>query len=347
MVTRAGSTRAAGSRVRSAAERDDLRVSRGSYGRAAAECGLPPQVQQALWDRLVSSAEPARLGVQGVAWYGGACVSLVAMGLFLGTSWASVGSGVGLALTLTYLVAFIAGCEALRARGHGVPAGLLAATAVALVPLAVFAAQETFGLWTERSFGDYDSFVAYVSGQWAVMEVATLAASVVVWRRYRTAFLLLPTAVAGWFLTMDLADAVGGDTGSTPASALVTAVLLGVALRLDHQGLRDEGFWLHLSGLASLTYLLGLLDVPTGARMLLVGLSGAACLAMAVWLARRVHLVFGAGYAFAALAYLAYEVFGGSPLFALVLGAIGVSIVVGGIRLDRAGTTEAGLSPAS
>lgn len=329
------------------AARQDLRVSQQAFDRAAGECGLPVPVQRALWARLADSAEPGRLGVQSLAWYGGASVSLVAMGLFLGTTWAAVGSGVGLAVTLTYLVLLTVGCEALRSRGHRLPAGLLAATVVALVPLAVYAAQESFGLWTERGYGDYDSFLAYVSGQWVVMELATLVASVVVWRRYRTPFLLLPTAVVGWFLTMDLAHAAGGEAGSAPVSAAVTAVLLGTAVLLDARDLRGEAFWLHLSGLASLSYALGAADLPTGARMLLVGLSGAVCLAAGVWLARRVHLGFGGLYAFSALAYLAYDVFGGSPVFAVVLGVIGVAIVVGGVRLDRAGRADAVVSPAA
>ena len=330
--------------------RTDLRVSPTAFDQAAATCGLTGDVQQALWDRLAASAAPERLGVRNVAWYGGACVSLVAMGLFLGTSWASVGSGVGLALTLTYLLVFVGGCEALRARGHRMPAGLLAATVVALVPLAVFAAQESFGLWTERSYGDYDSFVEAISGQWVVMEVLTLAAAAAVWLRYRTPFLLLPAAVAAWFLTMDLADAVGGDQGSAPASLLVAALLLAPASALDVRrpsGFRGESFWLHLSGLASLSYALGALDLSSGPRMLLVGLCGMACLTVGVWLARRVHLVFGGAFAFSALAYLAYDVFGGSPVFALVLGGIGVSIVVGGIRLDRTTALTPTLTPAA
>ena len=166
--------------------RTDVRVSPAAFDQAADACGVPRDVQQVMWDRLTASAAPERLGVRNVAWYGGACVSLVAMGLFLGTSWASIGSAAGLALTLAYLLAFVIGCEALRARGHAIPAGLLAATAVALVPLAVFAAQKTFGLWTESSYGDSDGFIEAISGQWVVTEVLTVAAAVAAWVRYRT-----------------------------------------------------------------------------------------------------------------------------------------------------------------
>lgn len=80
--------------------------------------------------------------------------------------------------------------------------------------------------------------------------------------------------------------------------------------------------------------------------MLLVGLCGAVCLAAGVWLARRVHLGFGALFTFSALAYLAHDVFGGSPVFAVALGAIGIAIVVGGLRLDQSGRAGAALSPA-
>ena len=330
----------------------DLRLRRPDFDRAASRAGLSEQDRQQLWAALAESAAPARVGTQALAWYGGASTTLVAMGLFLGTSWAAVGSGVGLALVLTYVAALLLVCEVLRTRGHRTPAGLLAATVVALVPLAVFAAQETYGLWTERSYGAYDSFLAQVSGQWVVMELLTLAASVAVWRRHRTPFLLLPSAVVGWFLTMDLADAVtagAGDTGGAGAlvSAAVTAVLLTVAVLLDRRELRGEAFWLHLSGLASLLYVLSNSGLSTPVTMTLVGVAGAACLAAGVLLARRVHLVFGTGFVFAALAYLAYDVFGGSPVFALVLGAVGVAAVLGGVRLDRGTGARQPLRPAA
>lgn len=297
-------------------------------------------MQEALWARLSGRPTSAGLGLQSVVWYGGAAVSLVAMGLFLGTSWATVGSGTGLLLCLTYLGVFLGICETLRGRGHRVPAGLLAATVVALVPLTVFAAQESFSWWSERNYGEYESFFDYVSGQWAFMEMATLAVSVGVWHRYRAPFLLLPTAIAGWFATMDFASAVGGEAGSAPVSALATAVLLSIGVLLDLRGLRGEGFWLHLSGLTSLAWTLGRVDVDTGERMLLVGLAGAAAVAAGVYLQRRVQLSFGALFIFTALCYLAFEVFGGSPMFALSLGAAGVLIVVGGIRLDRFGRSD-------
>ncbi len=70
-------------------------------------------MQEALWARLSGRPTSAGLGLQSVVWYGGAAVSLVAMGLFLGTSWATVGSGsgsgsgTGLPLCLTYLGVFL------------------------------------------------------------------------------------------------------------------------------------------------------------------------------------------------------------------------------------------------
>ncbi|MDQ3502922.1 MAG: hypothetical protein M3486_04790 [Actinomycetota bacterium] len=318
----------------------DVRVSRRSFDEATAQLGVPTEVQEALWARLSGRPTSAGLGLQSVVWYGGAAVSLVAMGLFLGTSWATVGSGTGLLLCLTYLGVFLGVCETLRGRGHRVPAGLLAATVVALVPLTVFAAQESFSLWSERSYGEYESFFDYCSGQWAFMEIATLAVSVGVWHRYRAPFLLLPTAIAGWFATMDFASAVGGEAGGAPVSALATAVLLSIGVLLDLRGLRGEGFWLHLSGLASLAWTLGRVDVDTGGRMLLVGLAGVAVVAAGVYLERRVQLSFGALFIFTALSHLAFEVFGGSPMFALSLGAVGVLIVVGGISLDRSGRSD-------
>ncbi len=312
-----------------------VRVDEDAYRSASTACGVPRTVQDAVWSRLSTTA-PGRAGrTQEVLRYGGAGVSLAAMGLFLGTSWSTAGSGVGLLLCLLYLGAFLAVCETLRARGQRTVAGLLAASGVALVPLLVFAAQETFGLWNTRGYAEYGDFLDYVSGQWVVMEAATLTTTVLAWRRYRTSFLLLPAAVTGWFATMDLAAAVGGEAGSAPVSALVTAVLVGVGLELDRRDLREEAFWLHLSGLASLTWTLGAGDLATSTRMLLVGGTGLVLLAAGVLLARRLHLTTGALYVFSALSWLAFDVFGGSPVFALVLAALGVGTAVGGVRLDR------------
>ncbi|MCU1691055.1 MAG: Protein of unknown function rane [Frankiales bacterium] len=321
------------------APRPDVCVSEAAYRSASSRHGVPPYVQDAVWAQLAAGAPSRVRRTQEVLWYGGAAVSLAAMGLFLGTSWAAAGSGTGLLLSLLYLAAFVVVCEVLRARGQRHVAGLLAASAVALVPLTVFAAQETFALWSDRDYGDYGDFFDYISGQWVVMEAATLAVSAVAWRRYRTSFLLLPTAVAGWFATMDLASAVGGEVGSPAVSALVTAVLLGVGLELDRRDLRGEAFWLHLSGLASLAWTLGAGDVDTGVRMLLTGISGGLLLVAGVLLERRLHLTLGALFVFTALSWLAFDVFGGSPVFALVLAALGVGTTVGGVRLDRAVAT--------
>jgi hypothetical protein len=326
---------------------DEVWVSWEAFAEAAHGCAVPDGVRDALWHRLAGRPAAARLGLRSVAQHGGAALCLVAMGLFLGTSWASAGSGTGLALVLLYLAVLVVVCEVLLGRGHREAAGLLAATVVALVPLAVFAAQETFALWTSRSFGEYRSFFDYVSGQWAAMEVLTGVVGVAVWRRYRTAFLLLPVAVVGWFASMDLAAALGGRAGAPAVSAAVTAVLVATAVLLDARDLRGEAFWLHLAGLASLSWTLGSLHVPDGTRALLLGVSGAVAVAAGVHLQRRLHLGAGALGLFGSLSYLAFEVFGGSPAFALVLGALGVGIVVAGVRLDRAVSSPAASSPAA
>lgn len=321
---------------------DELRVSRHDFGEVTARIGVPDDVRDRMWDGLAASPAAVRgdLGVRSVAWYGGAAVSMLAMGLFLGTSWAQAGSGVGLVLTLTYLAAFVGLAEVLRSRGHRVPAGLLAGSAVVLVPLAVFAVQSSTGLFRDTTFGEYDDFLTYVSGQWVWMELLTLAVGAALWWRHRAAFLLAPCAVAGWFLTMDLAAALTGgdldDFALAPLSAVVTALLIAAAVALDRAGLRPEAFWIHLSGLMSLVWTIGRVDVDTDGRMTLIGVAGAASVAAGVVLSRRLHLTFGALLSFVALSYLAFEVFGGSPAFALALAGLGVATVLGGIRLDRA-----------
>lgn len=300
------------------------------------------QVWSALADRPAASTprEERPVDLQSVAWYGGGTVALVAMSIFLGTGWSDNGPAAGLAISLAYFGAFVAPAEVFRRRRHRVPAGLMATVAVGVVPAVAYALL-SLTLWpggepTSTPL-DYPDFYTYISGGWAALEGAVLVAAAAAWYRYRLSFILAPLMVAGWFASMDLADAVASGTVSDNlASAGVAAAFLAGGVALDRRGLRAEAFWLHLGGLLAGYYALASLDGDgIGTFMLVTGLLGGVALAAAVWLRRRVYLVFGAAWLFTALAYLAFEVFGGSLLFPLALAALGVAIVFAGVRLDR------------
>jgi hypothetical protein len=313
-----------------------VRVSWEVFAEAADGCGVPDPVRDALWRRLAGQPPADGLALRTVAQRGGAALCLVALGLFLGTSWASAGSGTGLVLVLVYLAGLTVVCEVLHGRGHREAAGLLAVTVVVLVPLAVLAAQGTFSIWDSPTLGHYRSFLDYLHGPSLTVEVLTGAVAVGLWRRYRAPFLLLPVGLVGWAAAADLVGALGGDPGGPAVHAAVAVLLTGLALLLDVQQRREEAAWLHLPALAAVGATVACLPVGDGTKALLLGLAGLAAVAAAVRLGSRLHLAAGALGLFASLSYFAFEVFGGSPTFALVLGALGVGVVVAGVRLDRA-----------
>ena len=321
-----------------------ITITRGALERALERAGSHG-LAEVVWDELATtSAVPPRDAVtlQSVAWYGGGTVALVAMSIFLGTGWSDNGPGLGLGIALTYLVAFVALAEVFRRRGHPVPAGLMGTVAVGLVPAVTYAVL-SLTVWPGgQPTGtplEYPDFYAYISGGWVVLEVAVLVASVLAWLRYRLSFILAPLMVAGWFASMDLAEAMApGTTADNVASAAVSLTLLGGGWFLDRLALRGEAFWLHLGGLLSGYYALVTLDGDrVGTFMAVTGVLGVLAITAALVLRRRVYLVFGASWLFTGLGYLAFEVFGGSLLFPLALALLGVGLVVGGVKLDKLG----------
>jgi len=319
-----------------------------SLQRAAIAAGLSPQQVPVLWGELARTGAPTgrqgRIDAPQVAWYVGGVVSLLAMSVFLGTGWDQYGDAAGLLISLGYLAFFVLAAVVLLGLGKPglrTPGGLMATVAVGLVPLVVYAVQETLDLWPSRTPGEYRDFYEWVSSTWCAMELLTILAGFVAWRLVRFPFLLVPVTVTTWFLAMDVTGLVGEGDGAGLAHALVSALVgvaaLSVGLLFDLRRLPAEAFWMHLAGLLSLWWAVSARFFDSGgAAMAVTGLLGVAALAAAVPLKRRVYLVFGGIWVFEALAYLAFEVFGSSLLFPIALAGLGVGIVALGIGLDVA-----------
>jgi hypothetical protein len=77
--------------------------------------------------------------------------------------------------------------------------------AVCLVPLAAWAFQSGIGLWPEGGPDSYRDYHRYIDWRWLTLELATLAAAVVLLYRYKLPFMVMPVAVTIWYLSMDVA----------------------------------------------------------------------------------------------------------------------------------------------
>src|SRR5262249_20582869 len=139
-----------------------------------------------------------------ILYYLGGLIAIGAMSLFMNVGWEQFG-GSGLCfISLCYLVAAIGGVEWMLARRLVLPAGLLGALAVVLVPLAVYGLQHMLGYWADGRSLAYRDFHQRIDWRWIFMEFATLAAGTVVLWRYRLPFTVMPVAVTLWYMSMDI-----------------------------------------------------------------------------------------------------------------------------------------------
>ncbi|HET9444165.1 MAG TPA: hypothetical protein VFO65_12625 [Acidimicrobiales bacterium] len=320
-----------------------ITIDRSDLDRATAGAGLGPADAERLWGSLLAGRPPAgreSFDAPHVAFYFGGMLVIGAFSWLMGQSWAQFGPGAGLAIGLGLAALFAAGSRAFLRRGWAVPGGLMATVVVMLAPLVVFAFQEATGLWPDREFGEYHDFYVWVSSSWFAMEVATVAAAAAALRLTRFPFLVAPLGLMAWFVSMDAAPLVFGQDVSAGERALVSAAvgaaLLAGGLALDRRALRSHAFWAHLFGLLTVIGTLCYAAAEHGeAGWALFGMLGLAAIVASVALDRRTYSVFGGLLVAAWTSHLAYDVFGRTLLFPVVLAAIGVGIVLLGVGLAR------------
>ncbi len=314
---------------------------------------LQPGQDQRLWAFLVEQQAGAAAAAPGfkpahILYYLGGMVAIGAMTLFMTLAWERLGGTALFGIALAYAFAAALGAEwLLKTKRLPLPAGIVGALAVAMVPLAVYGLQLWQGWWAPVEDGApvvYRSYFTHVGWRWVFMEAAALAAAVLALWRWRLPFTVLPLAVTLWFLSMDLVplllDGERAELFSAEGRRISLAfglVMLAVALWVDFRSRRgpDFAFWLYLFGTlafwAALTSLRSEGELArlgyAAVNLLLIGLGTA--------LSRRVFVVFGGiGLAFY-LGHLSYTVFRDSLMFPLALAAIGLGVMAAGVWWQR------------
>ena len=251
-----------------------------------------------------------------------------------------IGDGALLAIALLYIGGITLFALSLQRRNQPVAAGVLAAVAVSIVPLAVFAIERLAGWWPlDDAQGDYHQYYTYVQGGWLAMEAATVLAGLLMLRLIRFPFIVMPIAVALWFMSMDLSEWFHGDLFSWEQRRTVSLWfglgLLLVFLVIDGRTRRDYAFWGYLAGLAAFWGGLTLMDSGSEWGKALYCLINLGLMGLAVLLRRPVFMVFGAMGVAAYLGYLSYEVFADSLLFPVILTLIGLSVIGLGVLYQK------------
>lgn len=285
-------------------------------------------------------AQQASFQLAHVAFYFGALLIMGAMGWLLSEAWMRIGDSALLLIALAYIAVLTLGALALQRRGQTIPGGVLAAVAVSIVPLAVFAVERMTGLWPlDDTQANYHNYYTYVQGGWLLMEAATVLAGLLMLRLVPFPFIVMPIALALWFMSMDLSEWVHGDQFNWEQRQQVSLWfglgLLLVFLGIDGRTRQDFAFWGYLAGL--LAFWGGLTSMESGSEFgkALYCLINLGLMAVAVLLRRPMFMVFGAMGVAAYLGYLSYDVFADSLLFPVVLTLIGLGVIGLGLLYQK------------
>lgn len=287
---------------------------------------------------------PRPLGAATIGYVLGALTVLIAMGWFLADRWTWLGAGGVLAVAALYAGLFLV--VAWRLRGEGFPqaSGFSVLLAVGMVPIAVVAINELAGWFTQPTRGvcGYPDFMFWsCRGEEIVVELATLAAALVALRQVRFSLFVLPIAAILLRFLFHAADAIWrAGLGSVSAAwvwvigaSLLTAAAYETARRQD--GDEDYALWLHLvaavaAGVAS-TMLIGRFD---SFRHLLIP-AALVAFAFSLRMGRFVWTLLGMAWFVGYLGWLASEVFRDTPFFPIVLAALGVSVIITTVWVQR------------
>ncbi|MHA6494161.1 DUF2157 domain-containing protein [Pseudomonas borbori] len=334
-----------------------LKIDDTDLARAVQAGVLQPGQDHALLAFLRQQA-PQLVGFQlaHVAYYFGALLIIGAMGWMLTEAWMRVGEGALLLASAAYMALFSLCARSLWQRGHIIPGGLLGAVAVSLTPLLVFALQRLLGLWPlNDAQADYNDYYRYVQGGWLAMEATTVLVGLLMLRMLPFPFIVMPIAVALWFMSMDVSEALYGSSFSWEERRWVSLwfglVLLLASLWVDGRSTRDFAFWGYLAGLTAFWGGLTAMDSNSELGKALYCLINLLLMGVAVLLRRSVFMVFGALGVAAYMGYLAHQVFEDSLLFPIIVSLIGLAVIGLGLcyqkRRDSISETLRNRLPAS
>ena len=285
-----------------------------------------------------------------IAYYLGAITVMFAFGWFLLDRWKQLGPGGILAVALVYAALFIATGEYLRRAGYRVAGGLLTAVAVGMVPLITWAALDLLGFWprtAQRPMREpfdrpFDYAGVAEAANWIVIEVATIGAALIAFRRLKFAFLLAPAAIAFVFLPRHIAELalrepLGRYTGAWMMLATGLA-LLTIAFTMDRHDTdrADHAYWPYLAGVVVTGFGVAELFERYSALRHLLPVVALLMITASLTLRRVILLAFGGVMLYAYLAWLAFDLFRASALFPIVLATLGLGIILGAVWIQRA-----------
>lgn len=196
-----------------------MQITRSILDEAVGKELLTKDQSVALWSFLAEHEhETPTFKPAHILYYLGGMIAIGAMTLFMTLGWERFGGRGLLLVSVCYGVIALALTEFLLGKKHlSLPAGITAVLVVAMVPLAVYAAQHVLGFWPADSLTRlaYRNYHTHIDWRWLMMELATLAAGAITLWRYRLPFLVMPVAVTLWYVSMDLTPFLFGGNATS------------------------------------------------------------------------------------------------------------------------------------
>ena len=277
-----------------------------------------------------------------VLYYFGALLILSAFGWFMADQWNALGAGGILIVSLIYALIFVlTGRYLINKISYPVAGGLLITCAVGMTPLVVYSLQRLLDIWPGAYPGSYHAYYVWINGSWIVIELATVAASLLAIRKVKFSFLVMPAAIALWFLSMDIAQIIARSTTISIESRCwvslasgIIFILVGWLLERRSEGV-DYPFWIYLAGL--LAFWGGMTSLPSHGELarFIYFLINAALIGLSLYLNRKTFAVFGGMGVFIYIGHLAGELFKDSIMFPFVMAFIGILIIWGAVWYQK------------
>ena len=270
-----------------------------------------------------------------VLYYLGGMIAIGAMTLFMTLGWESFG-GLGiLVISLLYAAAGLKLTNVFQSKRLDIPAGICGTFVIALTPLAVYGLQQALGVWPDDTV--YREYHRYIKWHWLYMELSTLAVGVIIARKYKYPFLIMPIAVTLWYLTMDLTEMINGGDYSWELRKIVSMytglLMIALAFWVDirTRSRADYAFWIYLFGV--IAFWGGLSAQHSESELAKFGYFciNLAMIFIGVLLVRRVFVIFGAIGCTGYVGYLASTMFKDNWLFPISLTLLGLFVVYLGV----------------
>lgn len=276
-------------------------------------------------------------------YYLGGMIAISAVTIYVTNAWERFQGFPLLFLALALLLFGLSVTHKFLEKKLRIPAGIMAAFSLALVPLIVYNIQFILGMSPNDKL-DYTDFHYWIDWYWYNMELATLIVGVLMLYFYRLPFLMFPIAVILWYMSMDLWPLLTNARYYSFEDRAVFSMFFGLFIlaatmcidfQYDNENQDDYLFWLYIVGVVVFWGGLSCQYSDSELSKFFYFLINLLMLFTSVFVNRRVFAVFGVLGMLGYLGHLAFTVFANSLGFPIVLIMIGVLIILAGVFYSR------------